>query len=128
MAFPRSLLIVAVAITTLVATPLMRIAVAGIAWGVIECCCGEHAGNHRCGCPDCPAGEHDADHGDHDESDAPGLGPCGANAQWIAAVALAPFMASARIAPVRPTRPITTAFVGPPRLRGRVVHPIVPPS
>jgi hypothetical protein len=123
--FPRSLLIVALVIATLVATPLVRIAAAGIAWGVIECCCGEHAGNHRCGCPDCPAGDHDD--GDHD-SEMPGLGPCGANAQWLSPIALAAFVAPARTAPARPGLPVTIGFVVPPPMRGRVVHPIVPPS
>jgi hypothetical protein len=128
--FPRSLLIAMLAIATLVATPLMRIAVAGIAWGVIECCCGEHAGDHRCGCPDCPAADHDGDPDDAPapEDGAPGLGPCGANAEWISPVALAPFVPPARVAPVRPAHRIATTFVRPAAPAGRVVHPTVPPS
>jgi hypothetical protein len=124
---PRSLLIALLAIATLVATPLMRIAVAGIAWGVIECCCGEHAGDHHCGCPDCPTGDdeddrHDGEHG------APVLGQCGANAEWISPVAVAPFVPPVRVAPVRPAHGVATTFVTPPAPAGRVVHPIVPPS
>jgi hypothetical protein len=112
---PRSLLIALLAIATLVATPLMRIAVAGIAWGVIECCCGEHAGDHRCGCPDCPAStdDDDDDAGDQHGSETPALGP---------------FVAAARVAPRRPAHRIATTFVTPPAPAGRVVHPIVPPS
>jgi hypothetical protein len=126
---PRSLLIALLAIATLVATPLMRIAVAGIEWGVIECCCGEHAGDHRCGCPDCPAStDDDDDAGDQHGSETPALGPCGASAEWVAPVALAPFVAAARVAPRRPAHRIATTFVTPPAPAGRVVHPIVPPS
>jgi hypothetical protein len=40
----------------LVTSVFARVAVAGIAWGDIDCCCGEHAGDEACGCPDCPAG------------------------------------------------------------------------
>jgi hypothetical protein len=127
--FPRSLLIALLAIATLVATPLMRIAVAGIAWGVIECCCGEHAGDHRCGCPDCPAAAGDGDGDDDgDQHGAPVLGPCGANAERISPVALAPFVPPVRFAPVRPAHSVATTFATPAAPTGRVVHPIVPPS
>jgi hypothetical protein len=67
----------------LVTSVFARVAVAGIAWGTMECCCGEHAGDEACGCPDCPAGEHaDDDHAPPADG-APRMNSCGPDAQLI---------------------------------------------
>ncbi len=76
-----------VALTMLLA-PVSRAAAAGFAWGTIECCCGEHAGDVACGCKDCPSATHDADHdgdgdGDGPADGAPTMQACGPNAQLI---------------------------------------------
>lgn len=61
MARPRSPLsrLVALAVALLLLwVPVAAAATAGFAWAAIACCCGDHAGDEACGCPDCPSAEH----------------------------------------------------------------------
>jgi hypothetical protein len=72
----------------LVTSVFARVAVAGIAWGDIDCCCGEHAGDEACGCPDCPAGDHaDGDHAPPADG-APRMNSCGPDAQLVTPASL----------------------------------------
>ena len=45
----------AIALALVVALPAANLAIAGMS--TVTCCCGEHAGDHDCGCADCPGSE-----------------------------------------------------------------------
>jgi hypothetical protein len=82
-AVPRSRLIAIATALVLVTSVFARVAVAGIAWGDIECCCGEHAGDESCGCPDCPGADHaESDHVPPADG-APRMKSCGPDAQLV---------------------------------------------
>jgi hypothetical protein len=73
----------------LVTSAFARVAAAGLAWGTFECCCGEHAGDEACGCPDCPAGHQD-EHGDESPVDgSPRMKACGPDGMVILPAAFA---------------------------------------
>ena len=123
----RATLIALACVAILVAAPVARVAFAGVEWGTVDCCCGEHAGDHRCPCPDCPAADHPS--GDDAPPDgAPHVEPCGANAQWVSPATMPPFVAptvAAIRAPVRRVLLLPDPFTAPP---DRAVHPETPPS
>jgi len=107
-----------IALTTLAVmllVPLSGTAAAAFGWNPIDCCCGEHAGDEACGCPDCPAGHQDDDDDDgddgdeHDEDGAPGMRSCGVSGH----VSLPGVF-------VRAVLPELPALIAPP---ARVVHP-----
>lgn len=117
--------------------PVGRAAAAGFAWGAIECCCGEHAGDEACGCKDCPAVHADAPGDDHDgdappeeegdQDGAPGLSACGPRGDLVTfAPGDAPLAAPAlvldrpRASPAAPPPP-------PPRPASHTVEPETPP-
>src|SRR5687768_1262584 len=110
----------------LVAAPVVRVAFAGLVWEAIHCCCGVHAGDHDCGCPDCPAGNRGD--GDHRGDTTPTVRPCGANADWVSPATIPPFVAPAvpaLIVPARRALAIPDDDLAPPT---RVVVPVTPPS
>lgn len=78
---PWHRLLALVTALVLLTSAVARVAVAGMLWSSVECCCGEHAGNERCGCADCPAGDHGDEDQDSDES--PLIAACGAHASII---------------------------------------------
>ena len=49
---------------------LAQLPVGTIQVGTVECCCGEHAADETCGCPDCPAAR-DRDHDGQDQDRDP---------------------------------------------------------
>ncbi len=109
--------------------PVGRAAAAGFAWGPIECCCGEHAGDQACGCKDCPAAHADApaEDSDGDSDGAPGLSACGPRADLVTfAPGDAPLAAPAlaldepRAGPAAPPPPS-------PRPASHTVEPETPP-
>ena len=126
MTLRKATVVALLAVAILIAAPVVRVAFAGIAWGTITCCCGEHAGDHDCGCPDCPAGERASD-GDSDDG-APHVRPCGASAEWVSPATFAPFVAPTVpvvIAPPRRALPIPEPFEAPP---SPTAHVETPPS
>jgi hypothetical protein len=115
-------------VAMLVAAPVVRVAFAGLVWDAIQCCCGVHAGDHDCGCPDCPAGKPDPAQGGDRGDTTPTVRPCGANAEWVSPATIPPFVAPtapALIVPARRALAIPDADHAPP---ARVVVPVTPPS
>jgi hypothetical protein len=82
-----------------IAGPLVRYADAGIQWDDVECCCGTHGGDDPCGCPDCPAADHE---GERPPADGmPRAKSCGAFGSIIAPAPLPPALAPAPQPPPR---------------------------
>jgi hypothetical protein len=78
----RSMVAMAMVIIALGAA-ITRVASAGVSVGDLRCCCGVHAGDEDCGCPDCPVA--DSDHNKHKApSDAPSFKRCGAPSHFVA--------------------------------------------
>lgn len=98
-------------VLTMLAGSLLRVAAAGLHYGMMSCCCGEHSSGESCGCPDCPVAHQDdasdaTDDAANDDankagSSTPTISKCGPNAS-IAALASE--------APVRVTAPILTTI------------------
>lgn len=73
--------VAAITLVVVLLAPVADAAGAAFGWDPIQCCCGEHAGDEACGCPDCPAGhqnERDDDGDDDGDDRSPGLRACGA--------------------------------------------------
>lgn len=92
-------------VLTMLAGSVLRVAAAGLHYGMMSCCCGEHSSGESCGCPDCPvAHDDDTDATANDDaslpaSSTPTISKCGPNAS---------ITALASEAPVRVTTPILT--------------------
>ena len=126
MSVRQTTVIALLAVAMLVAAPVVRVAFAGMVWDAIHCCCGVHAGDHDCGCPDCPAGKRSQGDSDHDTG--PTLRPCGAHGEWVSPATIPPFVAPtvpALIVPARRALTIPAPDLAPP---ARVVVPVTPPS
>lgn len=81
----RVMMVIAVALFAL-AAPMLRAAHAGLQYGTLVCCCGEHASDTACGCPDCPVGkQHAANHQSQPSGDdTPAtIKQCGPNATVV---------------------------------------------
>jgi hypothetical protein len=111
--------------------PLAETASAAFGWDPIDCCCGEHAGDEACGCPDCPAGhqdDHDDDGEGQDDGTTPGFRSCGVTSHvslpGAFAEAILP-VAPVLIAPPARVAPRAEAARPPPSLSSR---PEKPPS
>lgn len=75
-------------LATLVLVVCLPMAQLATSWaGTTVCCCGEHAADHDCGCPDCPstATDDEYDQGDQD-SETPAIASLGACSRGMAAV------------------------------------------
>lgn len=91
----RVVLVLAVVLTAF-AGPLLRAAAAGLQYGNLVCCCGEHASDTACGCPDCPAGKphaHDASNDNRDDA-PPTVKQCGPNATVVPLASETPALVS----------------------------------
>jgi hypothetical protein len=92
--------VAALALLMTLALALAQLATGGIVIGEIECCCGTHAGDAPCGCPDCPVAHgghgHDgaraAHHGDSDAPPVTSFRACGAEGHLVDAPAFPPFL------------------------------------
>ena len=81
----RVLVVLVVALVAL-AAPTLRAAAAGLQYGSLVCCCGEHASDTACGCPDCPVGKQHAANqtSPHSADDTPPtIKQCGPNATMV---------------------------------------------
>ena len=126
MSVRKTSVIALLAVAMLVAAPAVRVAFAGLVWDAIRCCCGVHAGDHDCGCPDCPAGTQGEP--DRGGDPTPTMRPCGAHAEWVSPATLPPFVAPtmpALLVPARRALTIGGDDLAPP---SRVVVPVTPPS
>ncbi|MBP9088945.1 MAG: hypothetical protein KBG15_22680 [Kofleriaceae bacterium] len=95
----RALLSVMIVLVML-AGSVLRVAAAGLHYGMMSCCCGEHASDESCGCPDCPvAHQDDTDQAnqpatetqaDEQKLPAPTMNKCGPNASITALASDAP--------------------------------------
>jgi hypothetical protein len=123
----RATLIALTCIAILVAAPVAGVAFAGVAWGTIDCCCGEHEADLPCGCPDCPGADHDDDSGPARDG-LPHIERCGANAQWVSPATVPPFVAptvAALRAPPWRVHLLAEPLRAPP---GRAIEIETPPS
>jgi hypothetical protein len=122
LAVPRRLASV-VALVLLFALPVAQVARGATLPGEVHCCCGDHAADEDCGCPECPSASHahDEDDGDdHDDEDAPpstSFRACGAEGQSYTVGAFPPFLVPAVptvIATLRSPRVIPSPDATPP--------------
>jgi hypothetical protein len=108
---PRVVALIAAAIILMAGS--VRFAAAGLTYGTTSCCCGPHASDHRCGCPDCPTA--DQAHGDDDhDGDRPVLGKCGVNGMVLAPAAVSPTILAHAPTVATPVRPVAVVTTTPP--------------
>lgn len=122
---PRTRVLAIAVALVLLTSVVARVAVAGIVWETFECCCGEHAGDKACGCPECPAGQH-AESDEHDGDGAPSVKTCGPDGQLVLPTSLGKAIFPAVPPPI--TREVRAAAPPPlPRLRSELPPAPEPP-
>ena len=112
----RALALFALAMV-LAAVPMTALA-SGLIWADIVCCCGPHASNEACGCPDCPSAEHEEDHEAPDSvsrraapPSAPQLKRCGPTGTLM--LMQMPVVAVPRYSAIAKAPPVVTIVVSP---------------
>ena len=116
-----------IALAALVALVVLRgVGMAAEAWtaNAVECCCGRHAVDHDCGCPQCPSHHHGKRHDDH----ASHVRSCAHHVDLMQVASAPPVLAAPPAIDLPAPHAAAPAPASLPPFASRAVPPETPPS